>query len=181
MSNPDDKLDIDEDTALDMIYNQWNVKRSNLGVVCLDIIETYGMDQTTCDQLIIDAWALTENPYDQKDIWDILWDDYYLLRLKDQQDVIQSKILPNTKVYRGGNSKHGRSWTLDINVAHKFCERNKYLRDPNLEHPEDKIWEKTIQPEDVLAYIDIQEIDGLSEQEVVLTQNPPEREAMLRS
>jgi hypothetical protein len=168
------KPNLDEYTALGDIYKQWMYnKPSELGVACLDMIENHGMDQTTCDQLIINAWALTENPYDHNDVWDILWEDYYLLTLKDQQDAIQSKILPNTKVYRGGNSKHGRSWTLDINVAQKFCDRNKYMRDPDLDHPEDKIWEKTIQPVDVLAYIDTQQIDGLSEQEVVLKTESP--------
>ena len=159
---------IDYDTASVMLWDEWfSGNKRNLGYVCLDILTSHGMDQTTCDQLIIDAWHLTECPNDHREVWDTLWEDYYLLRLKDQQDAIQSKILPNTKIYRGG-SQHGRSWTLDINVAQKFYDRKKYLNDPT-----DKVWEKIIQPKDVLAYINDHEIDGLPESEVVLKTESP--------
>ena len=153
-----EKPDIDYDTASDMLFRaKMSEKPDYQGYLCLEIIQNHGMLQTTCDRLILDSWTSSEYPSDHDYVWDQLWEDYYLCSLKEQQDLIQSKILPNTKVYRGGD-KNGRSWTMDIGVAKKFYDRKEYL-----ENPEDGIWTRVINPEDVLAYLDDRE-----EAEVVL-------------
>ena len=158
-----EKAEIDYIDASDMLHDAfWHCARDEQPYRCLEIFQTYNMSQETCDKLILDAWSFSDYPNDHPEVWQELWDEYYVGCLKEQQESIHKNILPNTKIYRGG-AQHGRSWTLDKKVAELFFQRSKYRTDTIV-----GIWEKTIQPQDVLAYIDNHTIDGYSESEVLL-------------
>ena len=110
-------------------------------------------------EIVRDVWIDSENIYQNIAPWkSILTEQFscHHLMMDDNEKKFFEELPAKINIYRGGLSDKGFSWTLDKEKAKWFSNRFKFL------HPEMKVFEKKIDKQDALAYL-----DGRGEAEII--------------
>jgi hypothetical protein len=121
------------------------------------LIDHFSFIIDNCPELIGEIWIDSEFTYQNlffwKDVFKIIRDRN--ICIMDSEDMRVFQTLPNmVKIYRGSLYDKGFSWTLSK-------ERAEWFRD-RFDEKDSKVFEKTIQKKDIIAYF-----NGREEQEII--------------
>lgn len=113
-----------------------------------------------------DVWEENEFPHVTREYWKAIFSNPNAPQIMSIREKNLYKLLPDEfKVYRGGITSQGFSWTLDKGVAEFFCSRSKMFSEYVEEMPShvSEVFEMTVNKSNCVAFK-----DGCKEQEIIV-------------